>query len=302
MRKESQRQLVEEGFGDIVRGAARAFMTTGLGKAIQSDLQPISDVVNAFRGQQPMQVLKKALQEDYYNTFNLKSVQYGKEKKLQGDNKGNSRVAIEFTAKRIKGVNVPSAPGTLQGGEGSLEQYTAILTRSKKGSGGEYKLEIRDSSNRIILGTKDKKQREKVSWGEEIADADWPDPRNITVSDLAAWIEDVASGALTRPRRVALARAFKSTLSSTNYISIEDILTNADPAIIGSPPLAGGPLSKLEDSQILNIKQVFLQQRVFTESTIVIDRKYNTNNKPSQLQLLESSYNLRYELPINKGN
>ena len=310
MGKESQRELIKEGFGDIVRGAARAFMATKLGQAIKSDLQPFTDVVTAFRGQQPKQVLKDALKSDYYNTFNLKTVNIGKEKKLQGDSEGNSRVAIEFTAKRIRGVNIPSAPGTLQGGEGSTdptkageaEQYTAILTRTKKGASGDYTLEIRDSYNRVVRGTKDKKQREKVSWGEEFGDADWPNPANITVSDLAAWIEDAASGTLTRPRRTALARAFNSTLTSTNYISVEDILANADPAIIGSPPLTGGPSSKLENSQILNIKQIFLQQRVFAESTIAIDKKYNTKNKPSQLQLLESSYNLRYELPINKGN
>jgi hypothetical protein len=307
MRKESQRQLVEEGFGDIVRGAARAFMTSKLGQAIKSDLQPFSDMASAFRGQQPKQVLKDALKTEYYNTFNLNTVKIGKEKKLQGDSAGNSRVAIEFTAKRIRGVNVPNAPGELEGGEGNTdtakkgeaEQYTAILTRTKKGSSGDYTLEIRDSSNRIIRGTKDKKQREKVSWGEEFADADWPNPSNISVSDLAAWIEDAAGSALTKPRRIALARAFGATTSGSP--SIEDILT--DPATSArlsiSPPLSS--TSVLTQPQIQEIKNIFIQQRVFVESVVVIKRE-TKNNKPTQLQLLESSYNLRYELPINKGN
>jgi hypothetical protein len=299
MRKESQRELIQEGFGDIVRGAARAFMSSKLGQAIKSDLQPFSDMASAFRGQQPKQVLKDALKTEYYNTFNLNTVKIGKEKKLQGDSAGNSRVAIEFTAKRIKGVNVASAPGTLQGGEGSSdptkagqdEQYTAILTRTKKGASGDYTLEIRDSSNRVIRGTKDKKQREKVSWGEEFADADWPNPSDISVSDLAAWIEDAAGSALTRPRRTALAREFGFTPSGNGYIGIEDMLTTF---------LRRSSTDQVLRPEIENIRKVFIKQRIFAESTSSINT--GKNNKPTQLQLLESSYNLRYELPINKGN
>ncbi len=159
MRKISQRQLVEEGFGDIVRGAARAFMATGLGKAIQSDLQPISDVVSSFKAQQPMSVLKNALAEKYYNDFNIKTVKYGKEQKLQGDSKGNSRVAIEFTAKRINAVS--STGSGLQGGENEPEKYTAILTRTKKGASGDYTIEIRDNNNKVISGAKKLKKSKK---------------------------------------------------------------------------------------------------------------------------------------------
>jgi hypothetical protein len=300
MRKESQRQLVEEGFGDIVRGAARAFMTSKLGQAIKSDLQPFSDMASAFRGQQPKQVLKDALKTEYYNTFNLNTVKIGKEKKLQGDSAGNSRVAIEFTAKRIRGVNVPNAPGELEGGEGSTdpskkgeaEQYTAILTRTKKGSSGDYTLEIRDSSNRIInKGTKDKKQREKVSWGEEFADADWPNPSNISVSDLAAWIEDAAGSALTKPRRIALAREFGASASGTDYIGVEDMLKAF---------LRRSPTTQVTEPERESIRKIFIKQRIFAESVAAVNT--SKSNKPTQLQLLESSYNLRYELPINKGN
>ena len=159
MRKISQRQLVEEGFGDIVRGAASAFMSTKLGQAIKSDLQPISDVVGSFKAQQPMSVLKNALTEKYYNVFNINTVKYGKEKKLQGDSKGNSRVAIEFTAKRINDVSTTGSG--LQGGENAPEKYTAILTRTKKGSSGNYNIEIRDNSNKVIVGAKKTKKTKK---------------------------------------------------------------------------------------------------------------------------------------------
>ena len=159
MRKISQRELVEEGFGDVVRGGARAFMATKIGQAIKSDLQPISDVVSAFRGQQPKQVLKDKLKSEFYNTFNYNTVKIGKEKKLPDDNKGNSRIAIEFTANLIKRVSLSGA-GDLQGGEKDPETYTAILTRTRKGPAGEYSLVVVDSSNkRVISGAKSVKKK-----------------------------------------------------------------------------------------------------------------------------------------------
>ncbi len=315
MSKLSQQELLTEGFLDIVRQAAvkAGGAIVGAAKNVGKDFLTMNPNANLFasaasgakegfaKANTLYGRLKKALKDEYYNTFNYNTVKFGKTKRLQGDSSGNSRMAVEFTAKRIRGVNVPSAPGTLQGGEGSAdpskagqaEQYTAIFTRTKKGSGGEYLLEIRDSSNRVIRGTKDKKQREKISWGEEFATADWPNPSNITVADLAAWIEDaVGYGVLTRPRRAALANAFGIT-GSNGTQTVEQILTNpnATPIILGSqgPPLTS--TTPLTQQQIETIKRQFIQLRIFTES-----------HKKTQLQLLESSYNLIYELPINKGN
>ena len=69
MRKESQRQLVEEGFGDIVRGAASAFMQSKLGQAIKQDLQPFTDIKKAFDRQSPKATLQYELKNSFYRTF-----------------------------------------------------------------------------------------------------------------------------------------------------------------------------------------------------------------------------------------
>jgi hypothetical protein len=60
------------------------------------------------------------------------------------------------------------------------------------------------------------------------------------------------------------------------------------------------PADQVTEPEIKDIRKIFIKQRIFAESTSSINT--GKNNKPTQLQLLESSYNLRYELPINKGN
>ena len=87
----------------------------------------------------------------------------------------------------------------------------------------------------------------------------WPNPSSITVSDLAAWIEDAAGySVLTRPRRIAIARAFGMTPGNTAP-SIEEILMNpAASNTLGITPLTAST-SVITPTEIQKIKTIFIQ-------------------------------------------
>ena len=274
MRKESQRQLVEEGFGDIVRGAASAFMQSKLGQAIKQDLQPFTDIKKAFDRQSPKATLQYELKNSFYRTFDYRSIQLGKEQKLSGDEKHDNRVSIPFTAKRMKGISGNTTTGGLSGGKEGQEQFTAILSRNRKGvSGinsdvGVYQLEVvRDATGKKIE----------------------PDTRSTrdTTSRVSQKVWDaikaeVAKGNLDRA-------TILTSLAKYTPKSYDELEKNNNLKVEINKDIAARN-SKLP-ATLAYYKSNNLADNTIVESFYV-----------TQLQLLESSYNLRYELPINKGN
>jgi hypothetical protein len=283
MIKLSQNELLDEGFGDIVRGIGKASIAAAKGiapglvdKAV-AVAKPFIDTAKAFSSMQPKAVLKEKLKTEYFNTFDYKSATNFKEAKLPNDTKGSSRVSITFTAKRIKGVSQLQPAGTgLQGGQGDEETYTAILTRSQKGVGGEYQVEIRDSQNKIIRGTKDKTQKQRPSWSDAFEDEDFTQP--ITGRDLANWISDT----------VYLKSARLNSLYSTSSITPLSSPSSVEDFIV---QLTGKTLA--DDADIDKIKAAFVRAKIFNEQIKMTGK--------SQLNFLIDSYNMIYELPKHKN-
>lgn len=286
----SQKELLQETFADIMRGigAAAKTMAPGLVNAYKDVYAPIK----TFRSKQPGYALREKLKTEYFNTFDYKSVKIGKPTTLPNDPQGGSRISIPFTAQRIKGVTQQQPQGSgLQGGTEADQTYTAILTRDKGGVDGEYRVEVRDSQNRVINpGTKDKKQKQRPSWKDAFDDEDFTAP--ISVQDLANWIEDTV---YLKERRL-------QQLHSTNNIPILSnkptilsflygILLNTTAGIPAGSP---GGVDNLTSNQINQVKDIFVKSKVFNEQAY--------KNKKSQLNFLIDSYNMRYEVSINKGN
>ena len=283
MIKLSQNELLDEGFGDIVRGIGKASIAAAKGiapglvdKAV-AVAKPFIDTAKAFSSMQPKAVLKEKLKTEYFNTFDYKSATNFKEAKLPNDTKGSSRVSITFTAKRIKGVSQLQPAGTgLQGGQGDEETYTAILTRSQKGVGGEYQVEIRDSQNKIIRGTKDKTQKQRPSWSDAFEDEDFTQP--ITGRDLANWISDTV---YLKPARLNSLYSTSSITPLSSPSSVEDFIVQ----------LTGKTLA--DDADIDKIKAAFVRAKIFNEQIKMTGK--------SQLNFLIDSYNMIYELPKHKN-
>lgn len=285
MIKLSQNELLNEGFGDIVRGIGKASIAAAKGIApglvdkAAAVAKPFVDTAKAFSSMQPKAVLKEKLKTEYFNTFDYKSATNFKEAKLPNDSDGSSRVSITFTAKRIKGVSQLQPAGSgLQGGEGNAETYTAILTRSQKGVGGEYQVEIRDSQNKIIRGTKDKDQKQRTSWDDAFESEDFTLP--IKGQDLANWISDT----------VYLKAARLNSLFSTSNL----------------PPLSSPTIEdfiKLRTSKELDVdldpNDIFLVKKAFVRAKIFNEQIKKTGK--SQLNFLIDSYNVVYELPKHKN-
>ena len=283
MIKLSQNELLDEGFGDIVRGIGKASIAAAKGiapglvdKAV-AVAKPFIDTAKAFSSMQPKAVLKEKLKTEYFNTFDYKSATNFKEAKLPNDTKGSSRVSITFTAKRIKGVSQLQPAGTgLQGGQGDEETYTAILTRSQKGVGGEYQVEIRDPQNKIIRGTKDKTQKQRPSWSDAFEDEDFTQP--ITGRDLANWISDTV---YLKPARLNSLYSTSSITPLSSPSSVEDFIVQ----------LTGKTLA--DDADIDKIKAAFVRAKIFNEQIKMTGK--------SQLNFLIDSYNMIYELPKHKN-
>ncbi len=320
MRRESQRELIEEGFidfvkgvasrtadigravgkgidkvvsSDIGRGVAAAFMKTPVGQGLKRDFEPILEPTRAFNMQQPLGVLKIELKDRYYRTFDFKSIKYGKEQKLPGDETYDNRVAIPFKARWVREARASgSSPGSSSGNqptvgnivggfedsisgnlddaEGNLNNFVAILGRDKKSAfgltseTGVYRLQV--------IRAEDGKKIEPDTTGsrfdQKITSAEW---REITT--------DVGGD---RPSNDA--KGLKFVLQNIAYY-------------------AG---KRLDSNNTLKtaIQQDLQQRRYDLPETykVLKTQRLAESTKISQLQLLESSYNLRYELPINKGN
>lgn len=292
MIKLSQNELLDESFGDIMRGIGKASIAAaksiapGLVDKAMAVAKPFVDTAKAFSSMQPKAVLKEKLKTEYFNTFDYKSATNFKEAKLPNDPDGGSRVSITFTAKRIKGVSQLQPAGSgLQGGQGNAETYTAILTRSQKGVGGEYQVEIRDSQNKIIRGTKDKTQKQRTSWADAFEEEDFTSP--IRGQDLANWISDTV-GYL----RSARLQSLYSTSASQGYTathtassaSVEDLIAQITGRVI---------TDTFDPADIDKVKKVFVSAKMFNEQIKMTGK--------SQLNFLIDSYNMIYELPKHKN-
>ena len=317
MRKVSQRQLVEEGFGDFVKSAARAtvnagkavgtginklvnsnigrgvaaaFMKTPIGQGLKSDLEPFLEPTRAFNMQQPKGVLKIELKDRYYRTFDFNSIKYGKEQKLPGDENYDNRVAIPFSAKLVKPISAgtggsvsgssgfwrrlfgstpPPGLGNIQGGLVG-DNFVAVLGRDKKSSfgltseTGVYRLQIVQAQD----GTNIPPDSDASRFDQKITSTEW---RGITTD-------------VTSERPVNNEKGLKFVLQNISYYAGKRLDSNNTLKDAIRDDL------KASDYNLPETYKVLKTQRLAESKKI------------SQLQLLESSYNLRYELPINKGN
>jgi hypothetical protein len=277
----SQRELLNESFADIVRGigAAAKVMATGLVQSYQAVYEPIK----AFRSKQPVGALKEALKTTYFNTFDYKTVRIGKTAPLPNDRSGASRISIKFTAKRIKGISRGNT--NLEGGYDGPNEYTAILTRDKKGVGGEYRVEIRDQNNNVIAGESDKENKiGKKDWDTLYSSSNLGS--TPTVRALAQWI----GSTIKRYKENELLELYQ----------YEIVANNPGFPIPSNPTLTqflvdylNGPTSTdpVNSADVTKIKDLLKREQLISES----------NNK-SQLNFLKNSYNLVYEVSVNKGN
>jgi len=285
----SQQELLQETFSDVMRGIGAAAKVVAPG--LVNNFNAVAAPFKAFKSKQPADVLKEALKTTYFNTFDNKTVKIGKPVPLQGDKSGMSRISIPFTATRIKAVSANKSVGTgVQGGTVGPESYTAILTRSKKGVEGEYSIEIRDKNNRIISGEKQKREKNVPSWDQEYEDADLP--QNPSINDIEGWIESIIwlkgrilnslyrSNSIAVPQKETLGDFMLQYLNNKGALAVT-VQPNNDP--LEAP---------LNAQQVDALKQVFIQRRIFTENKA----------QKSQLNFLIDSYNMRYEVSINKGN
>ena len=310
----SQKELLSEGFLDTVRKAAAATAGAALGavKNVGKDILKMDPNANLFKSistgavsgfkqgltfpkDSPEGFVENELKTKWTNVFDYRSIKITKkEDAAPGANRSFkltkvNRFFVYFTANRFK-----------QAGSVESGQYKAAINR---GSDNKFVLEeIRDSANRIIRGAKETTQTSVISWKELYdEEPEFQSGQPISVGDLAAWIE---SNANLRDRRVetlldaannlpisAIGIDYTTQQKRINEI-IGVVLARTYGRAIATP--AGPPqwdIDNLTPEQIKTVKDFFIRQRIFSES-----------HKKTQLQLLESSYNLRYELPINKGN
>jgi hypothetical protein len=263
MRKTSQRQLVNEAFADVMRGIGSALKQTGIGQAIISDLSPITNLRKAFRDQQPAAVLKEKLKTDYFRIFDYKTVQIGKETKLPNDDKHDNRVSIPFKARLIKSVSKDTTTGKLVGGKEVLEDFTAILSRDRKGLSGNYGVEVIQDSSGNVIGTGKREAPDRIdakTWNDIITD----------IQALTSFSLNDVMNVLTR---------------HTGY-TVKNI-NNYD----------GGNLKNNIASDISAGDKNLTKTAQYMRSKVLLEK-----HKQTQLQLIESSYNLIHELQINKGN
>jgi len=278
MRRYSQKELQQEAFADMMRGIASAAKATAeiVAPEIMNPLKGyagnVAKIRDAFSNKNPVSFVKRQLKENYYNTFNLKSIDYKnmKEIKLAGEKDNSNRIGVEFFAERYKTPQAAApVPAAQQGGQNptppsyqQMARYVAILIRGPKG----FEMEIRDNNNRIIRGVKDRKTRTRFNWDDEWDDADFT--TLPTYGEMRAWITHY------------LPRDSRSLQSYFNGTNIDNILKN----ILGNNNIRD--LDQLTDQDIEAIKQTMKRVRLF---------EYSQLNTLKQLQILNESVNSRHE-------
>lgn len=262
----SQRELIQETFADVVRGigAMAKTMAPGLVNAYKDVYAPIK----TFRSKQPVYALREKLKTEYFNTFDYKSVKIGKPTTLPNDPQGGSRISIPFTAKRIKKVSIQKSigTGTLQGGTENEQLYTAILTRSKKGVDGEYNVEIRNSKNNVIQ----------------------PNQNNLTQSKINQKTWDEIKASIRTYSKFNKNIVLREIAANTKF-SLQTLKNDYE-------------LNIAIDKDIANGKVKLPETLKYLKSKYIANKKIIESYKPTQLQLIENSYNMRYEVSIDKGN
>lgn len=264
MRKASQRQLVNEAFADVMRGIGAALKQTKIGQAVAADLAPITNFRKTFKDQQPAAVLREKLKTDYFRTFDYKSVKLGKATKLPDDAKKDNRVAIPFTAMLIKKVSKDPTTGKLVGGKEALERFTAILSRDKKGLSGNYGVEVIQDSSGNVVGTGKKEEPDRI--------------------DAETWNEIITD--------------IQALTTNFNLNDVMNVLTrHTGYTVKNISNYDGGNLKNNIASDISAGDKNLTKTARYMRSKVLLEK-----NKQTQLQLIESSYNLLHELSINKGN
>ena len=173
MRKLSQRELLEEGFrnllkgvvGSVAKGAARAFSPEGaavIGKAADA----VGSAYNMYKAplitKNPKKFVLQELKMSYYKTFNPESIEILEVKKdttapqqhqntqYLPKNKVNTktnRFIVSFSAERF----IPT------GGSAPSEIYYAYVF--KGGAKNELSMDIRDAKGNQVQGEKSKKSK-----------------------------------------------------------------------------------------------------------------------------------------------
>jgi len=274
----SQQELLQETFSDVMRGigATAKAMAPGL----VSKFNAVAEPFRAFGERQPLSALKKQMKEEFYNVFNLKTIKYQSPKTLPKDRSGLVRIVIPFTAERFKKVAAvtPGSPGGVEGGLEAIEQYNAILTRKPDGT---FSVEIKDQSNNTVQGLKGKEVDTKKDWNELYSQSGLGS--TPTVKEIARWI----SSTIKNYGKEGIKELYADELPS---IAIPTILTLTS---FLKDFLSKAPDDQIDANDILKIRKLLKQEQLIKETT---------RTQKSQLNFLIDSYNMRYEVSINKGN
>lgn len=266
MRKASQRQLVNEAFSDVMRGIGSALKQTNIGQAFLSDIAPITKFAKAFNKQQPAAVLKHELKNRYFRTFDYKSVKIGKATKLPGDAKKDNRVSIPFSAMLIKKVSKDQSTGNITGGKLPVEKFTAVLSRDKKSLDGNYQLEIIKDATGNVIGAD---QGSSKSSSSKISQKIWTD----ILADVG------------KLRTFNVDEVLKLIALSTGY-TVKDLKDYDNKR-----------LANTINQDVTSNKRDLQNTTKYLKTQQLLEK-----NQQTQLQLIESSYNLIHELSINKSN
>jgi hypothetical protein len=275
----SQQELLQETFGDIMRGIGAAAKAVAPGLVQKFDA--VAEPFKAFGERQPTTALKKELKDKFYRVFNLKTIKLQSPKTLPKDKSGLVRIVIPFTAERFKAVSAvtPGSPAGIEGGFEQAEQYNAILTRKPDGT---YGVEIRDQSNVEVVGEKGKEVSTKKDWDQLYTSSGLgPTP---PVKALARWITATIKNYGEEGVKELYADELGGAKPSSNLYTLTSFLVDY--------------LGKRSDEQvdadnIKKVRELLKQEQIIKESV---------RAQKSQLNFLLDSYNMRYEVSINKGN
>lgn len=271
MRSYSQRELINEGFLDTVKGIAK-----GVGAAAKTAAEmlapvttgAIKDIVGApgkilgagkeaYRKVNPISTVKGALKVEYATTFDPASIREVKDAPIPGEPKNSPRRAVTFRAKRFKTI------GSTGGGTGTEETYTAYVV---KGPAGFTLKEIRDSQNRAVQGEKEQKRKQKINWDIEYQDSELGD--TPTVEEMGDWLSTDMN--ITRDmikRVVGAGSVYDMVLQIVN-----------DPSIVDrSSPLNASSIQKIK--QFLKSKRIVESTQRDTLSQIKLLAEYKTTSK-----------------------
>lgn len=275
----SQQELLQETFSDVMRGIGAAAKTIAPG--LVSNFNAVAAPFKAFGERQPLSALKKQMKENFYKVFNLKTVKYQSPKTLPKDRSGLVRIVIPFTAERFKTVAAvtPGSPAGIEGGLEAPEQYNAILTRTPDDT---YDVEIRDQSNNEVQGLKGKEVSTKKDWDQLYTSSGLgPTP---TVKELGKWI----TAAIKNYGEEGIKELYADELGGISPSGKVYTMTS-----FLSDRLGKDRDKAVTPEDIQTIRGILKQEQIIKE---------NSRTQKSQLNFLIDSYNMRYEVSINKGN